>query len=77
MTGLRLGLGRALAGMVVVELLLMAVGVGHLILRYRGEFEAARLYAVVLAVLIEAVVLAGLLRRLERRLSLWRVGEAA
>jgi len=70
-TGLRLGLGRALTGMVVVELLLVAVGVGNLILRYQGAFRADYLFAVTLAVLVEAVALMAPLRRIEQRLSTW------
>jgi NitT/TauT family transport system permease protein len=70
-TGLRLGLARALTGMVVVELLLVAVGVGQMILRFQGLFQAAYLFAATLAVLIEAVVLMAPLRRIEQRLSSW------
>ncbi|MGQ0570390.1 MAG: ABC transporter permease [Armatimonadota bacterium] len=70
-TGLRLGLARALTGMVVVELLLVAVGVGDLILRYQGEFQADYLFAVTLAVVLEAMILMAPLRHIEQRLSLW------
>ena len=48
MAGVRIGTGRAVVGMVVVEILLVAVGMGRLILRYRGRFQSADLYAVVL-----------------------------
>lgn len=69
MTGLQLGLGRALAGMVAVELLLVAVGLGRLILEYQGNFEAGALYATVGFVVIEAVLLLGLVNRLSARLT--------
>ncbi len=68
MTGARLGLARAVDGMVVVELLLVAVGVGRLLLDFQGRFEAAQVYAVVLVVMIEAVLLAHAARLIERRL---------
>ncbi|MFQ5855416.1 MAG: ABC transporter permease [Anaerolineae bacterium] len=71
MTGVRLGLGRAITGMVVVELLLVAVGVGRLILRFQGDFEPAFVYAVVFVVLAEAVLLMELVKRLEERLIPW------
>src|SRR5207247_5124591 len=45
MTGVRIGLGRAITGMVIVELLMVSVGIGNLILRLRGVFEYDRLYA--------------------------------
>lgn len=63
--GLRLGLGRAINGMVAVELLAVAVGAGRLILRFQGDFDAAAVYAVALVVAAEGVLLTGLVRRLE------------
>jgi ABC-type nitrate/sulfonate/bicarbonate transport system permease component len=69
--GLRIGLGRAMSGMITVELLLSAVGIGRLIMRFRGEFDAGSAYAVVLVVLIEALLLSSGLRWLERRLTHW------
>jgi NitT/TauT family transport system permease protein len=68
MTGVRLGLARAVDGMVVVELVLVAVGVGRLLLDFQGRFEAPDAYAVVVAVMIEAVLLTHAGRVLERRL---------
>lgn len=69
LVGLRLGLSRALSGMVAVELLLIAVGVGRLIQRFQGDFDAPAVYAAVLVVVAEAVLLTGSLRRLERRVA--------
>ncbi len=71
MTGVRVGLGRAITGMVIVELLLVSVGVGRLILRYQGDFDSDFVYAVVLIVLVEAVLLMDLVKRLEKRLVPW------
>jgi ABC-type nitrate/sulfonate/bicarbonate transport system permease component len=68
MTGARLGLARAVEGMIVVEILLVAVGIGGLLLDFQGRFEAGHVYAVVLVVMAEAVVLTGLGRAIERRL---------
>jgi NitT/TauT family transport system permease protein len=68
MTGVRLGLARAVEGMVVVELVMVAVGVGRLIQEFQGRFDAADVYAVVVAVMIEAVVLTHVGRLLERRM---------
>jgi NitT/TauT family transport system permease protein len=71
MTGARLGLGRAIAGMIAVELLLVAVGVGRLILVFRADFDAAAVYAVVAIVIIEAVGLLAAASAIERRLTTW------
>jgi NitT/TauT family transport system permease protein len=68
-TGLRIGLGRAFSGMVLAELLLFASGIGLLILQYRGQFAADHLFAVVLALLVEAVLLGFAMRWLERRVQ--------
>ncbi len=72
MAGIRLGLGRSLTGMVTVELLLVAVGLGHLVLNYMGTFQPEKLYAVVLAIVIEAVTLMNLAKFIEARLLPWR-----
>lgn len=70
-TGLRLGIGRALTGMVAVELTLVAVGIGRLILDYQGMFEAGYVYATIMVVMLEAMVLLSTLRWLERRIAPW------
>ena len=72
MAGVRIGTGRAVVGMVVVEILLVAVGVGRLILRYRGRFQSDNLYAVVLSLIIFGIVLLAIARRVERRVSRWK-----
>lgn len=71
MAGLRIGLGRAVTGMVIVELLLVASGIGHLLLEFRGLFEKDLLFALVFVVIIEAVILMGAMRAVERRLIPW------
>lgn len=72
MTGLRTGLGRAFAGMVIVELIMLPVGIGALMLDYRGFFRADLLYATTIVVVVEAVVLAMLMQAFERRLLKWK-----
>lgn len=76
MTAMRLGLARGVAGMVTVELLLVAVGLGQLILEFRADFDAASLYATILVVVAEAVVLSRLASRLEHRAGSWTGSEA-
>jgi ABC-type nitrate/sulfonate/bicarbonate transport system permease component len=71
MAGIRIGLSRAVQGMVIVELLMVSVGVGGLILRYRGFFQADRLYAVIVVIVIEALILIALARWVERRVVPW------
>jgi NitT/TauT family transport system permease protein len=71
LTGLRLGLARSISGMISVELLLVALGIGRLILYFQDTFDAASLYATVLVVVAEAVVLLWVCRWLERRMAPW------
>jgi NitT/TauT family transport system permease protein len=74
MTGIRLGLGRAITGMVVIELLFVAVGIGNLINEFRGRFEPGLLYGVVILVVIEALILITLVRTIEHRVAPWSRG---
>jgi ABC-type nitrate/sulfonate/bicarbonate transport system permease component len=71
LTGLRMGLARAISGMLIVELLLLALGVGRLILDAEGTFDSAQLYATVLVIIAEAVLLMQACRWLERRAAPW------
>jgi ABC-type nitrate/sulfonate/bicarbonate transport system permease component len=76
LTGLRLGLARSISGMLMVELLLLALGVGRLILDFQGTFESAQLYATVLVIIAEAVLLMQACKWLERRAAPW-LGQVA
>ena len=71
MTGVRLGLGRAVTGMVIIELLMVAVGIGGLILNFQGKFQAGLLYGVIVLVVLEALLLVSLVRAIERRVAPW------
>ena len=71
MTGIRLGLGRGVTGMVIIELLMVAVGIGGLILKFQGNFSADLLYGVVVLVIMEALILVSILRAIERRVAPW------
>ena len=69
---IRVGTGRAVVGIVVMELLLVSVGVGKLIARSRDFFQAPRLYAVVVSLAIFALAVQALMSALERRSQRWR-----
>ncbi|MGC5626683.1 ABC transporter permease [Georgenia sp. Z1344] len=72
MTGLRTGLGRAFAGMIIVELIMLPIGIGSLMLDYRGFFQADKLYALTIAVAVEGIVLALVMQAFERRAQRWK-----
>ena len=69
--GLRIGLARAITGMIVVELLLVAPGIGALILEHKGRFEPDYVFAIVGAVVIEAILLVSIMQIIQRRAYAW------
>jgi len=77
MTGVRLGLGRAITGMVVIELLFLAVGLGNLIQKYDARLDGARLWALVIIVVFEALILIQAVRWVEKKVAPWRTTPSA
>jgi NitT/TauT family transport system permease protein len=77
LTGLRLGLIRSVSGMITVELLLLALGIGRLILDFQGSFQADNLYATIAVVVGEAVLLLQIFRGIERWGLRWAENPAA
>ncbi len=69
LTGVRVGLGRAITAMVLVDFLFSAEGLGRLLLEYQGAFESASVYAIMLIVIAEALLLLRVIRYAEQRFS--------
>ena len=69
--GMRIGLGRAITGMVMVELILVASGLGRLLLEFSGRMQSDMVFATVLAVIIEALALLAIMQAIERKLTGW------
>jgi ABC-type nitrate/sulfonate/bicarbonate transport system permease component len=69
--GLRSGLGRAITGMVMVELILVASGLGRLLLEFSGRMQSDLVFATVLAVIIEALTLLSAMQAFERKIAPW------
>jgi NitT/TauT family transport system permease protein len=69
--GLRVGINQAVKGMVNGEMFIALVGLGARLRIYGGTFNFVRLYAVILTVVALALVLAGCVQALERRLAGW------
>lgn len=55
--GLRIGIGRAISGMIVIELLLVPTGLGDLLLNFKANFTTAGVYAVTVVVVAEGILL--------------------
>lgn len=73
MAGIRLGMGRAVKGMVTAEMLLTLTGIGGMIMQYGSAFATDALFAVVLTVLIVAMLTMKLVRKIDQRLTGWKV----
>ena len=69
--GMRIGLGRAITGMGMVELILVASGLGRLLLEFSGRMQSDMVFATVLAVIIEALALLAAMQAVERKLTGW------
>lgn len=72
MAGLRLGIGRALVGVVVGELFVGNAGLGYSISYYGGLMDTSNMLAAVVVVGLLGVLLTQLVGVLERRLDSWR-----
>lgn len=72
LTGLRLGLGHALIGIVVGELYAAQAGVGFLIAMAGATFQTDKLMVGIILIAGAGVILTNLLRMIERRFDRWR-----
>lgn len=73
--GLRLGVARALVGVVVAELFGSRAGLGFMILNSAQNFDTAALYVGVLILAAAGITCVELLKLLERKLAPWRFDE--
>jgi NitT/TauT family transport system permease protein len=73
MAGVRLGMGRAIKGMVTAEMLLTLTGMGAMIMQYGSAFATDSLFAVILTILLVAMITMRLVEIVDRRLTGWKV----
>ncbi len=69
--GIRLGIGRAVKGMINGEMLIAFVGLGALAQRYGSQFDAAKVFAIAMVVLIIGLISNWLIQTLDNRLTRW------
>ncbi len=72
LTGLRLGTGHALVGVVVGELVASQHGIGHQMAIAGATFQSAKLFAYLVFIAATGVILTVVLQRLERKFEAWR-----
>ncbi|TCC62017.1 ABC transporter permease [Kribbella pittospori] len=75
MTGLRLGVGRAIIGMVVAEFFTAITGLGALVVKYGNQFDTASMLVPVLVLMVLGVALTAGLRQAEARIAPWKESE--
>jgi NitT/TauT family transport system permease protein len=75
MTGLRLGVGRAIIGMVVAEFFTAITGLGALVVKYGNQFDTASMLVPVLVLMVLGVGLTAGLRQAEARIAPWKETE--
>ncbi len=72
MTGLRLGFGRAIIGMLLGEMLLLAVGVGGKLIEASNFFDTAAVLAIVLMLLVFSWAGGSLIEAVDHRVNRWQ-----
>src|SRR3984893_9018535 len=73
--GARIGIGRALIGVLVAEFFAASEGIGYAIARFGDLFALDRMFACILVIMLIAVVFTEGLRWAERTAFPWRVGQ--
>jgi len=69
--GIRLGMGRAVKGMINGEMFIAMVGLGALAQRYGSQFEASKAFAIAMVILIIALVCNWIVQTVENNLTQW------
>lgn len=72
MTGLRLGIGRAIIGMVVAEFFTAITGLGAMIVKYGNQYDTASMFVPILMLMLLGVGLTMLVRKAEDYFAPWR-----
>ena len=71
MAGLRIGIGHAVIGAILAELLMYSSGLGYLIEYYVALFDASGVISVVLVTVLLGVLMTEIIKIFERRVSVW------
>ena len=75
MAGLRLGIGRAIIGMVTAEFFTAISGLGGLVVKYGNNFRTDEMLVPVLILMALGVVLTSTLQRVEQLIAPWKSSE--
>jgi NitT/TauT family transport system permease protein len=75
MTGLRLGVGRAIIGMVVAEFFTAITGLGALIVKYGNQYDTASMFVPIFVLMLLGIALSLAVRRAEEWIAPWKATE--
>jgi ABC-type nitrate/sulfonate/bicarbonate transport system permease component len=75
MTGLRLGVGRAIIGMVVAEFFTAITGLGALIVKYGNQYDTASMFVPIFVLMLLGITLSLAVRRAEEWIAPWKTTE--
>jgi NitT/TauT family transport system permease protein len=73
MAGLRLGMSRAVKGMISGEMLIAVFGLGGLLTTYASRFDAENVFAILLIVISVALLCSFVVQSIESRVTRWMV----
>jgi len=77
MTGLRLGIGQAVIGMIVAQMFLALTGLGKLLVDYGNFYKTDYVFGVIIVVGLLGIIVTEGVRALERRFAHWKESERA
>jgi len=75
MSGLRLGIGQAVIGMIVAQMFLGIAGMGFMLTNYGNQFATNYVFVVVLSLAALGIALTELVKFVERRFNHWKSDE--
>jgi NitT/TauT family transport system permease protein len=75
MAGLRLGIGRAIIGMVTAEFFTAISGLGGLVVKYGNQFRTDEMLVPVLILMALGIVLTATLQRAEQWIAPWKTND--
>ncbi len=70
--GIRVGLGRALVGVVVAEMFTALDGLGNMVVLYGNTFRTAELFVPIVTLAVLSIAITQLIQRIEERMAPWR-----
>jgi NitT/TauT family transport system permease protein len=70
-TGLHLGMGRAVKGMIIGQLILAVIGVGAYEARFQRTFDAAGLWSIAVIVVVTAIIFSWAVVLVDRIVNAW------